>query len=87
MLPNTKDTLQVKNTDGVKVVVRKILTMVGLETIFSGIVPDNPTIKNTTGKRAFPYIISGLGFLRRFTDLHKTMCGCTKCVGLQTVST
>ncbi len=87
VLPNIKDTLQVKNTDGVKVAMRKILTMVGPETIFSDIVPDNPTIKNTMGKCALPYIISGLEFLRRFTDLHKTMCGCTKCVGLQTVST
>jgi hypothetical protein len=40
VLPNTKDTLQVKNADGEKVLVRKILTMVGLGTIFSDIVRD-----------------------------------------------
>ena len=80
--PNTKDTLQVKNTDGKKVAVQKVLTMVGLGTIFSDIVRDNPTIKNTVGEHAFRYIISRLGCVRQ-TALHKTMCGCTKCVGLQ----
>jgi hypothetical protein len=83
--PNTKDTLQVKNVDGETVLVRKILTMVGLGTIFSDIVRDNPTIKNKVGERAFWYIISGLGCVRRFTDSHKTMCGCTECVGLHTL--
>jgi hypothetical protein len=57
--------------------------MVGLGTIFSDNVRDNPTIKNTVGKRAFCYIISRLGCVRQFTHLHKTMCGCTKCVSLQ----
>jgi len=52
--PNTKDTLQVKNADGETVLVRKILTMVGLGTIFSDIVRDNPAIKNKVGERAFP---------------------------------
>jgi hypothetical protein len=85
VLPNTKDTLQVKNADGEKVLVRKILTMVGLGTIFSDIVRDNPTIKNTVGERAFWYLISELGCVRQFTHSHKTMCGCTKCVGLQTL--
>jgi hypothetical protein len=85
VLLNTKDTLQVKNVDGEKVSMRKILTMVGLGIIFSDIVSDNPTIKNTVGERAFCYLISGLGCVRRFTHLQKTMCGCTKCVGLQTL--
>ncbi len=83
--PNMKDTLQVKNADVEKVLVRKILTMVGLGTIFSDIVRDNPTIKNTVGKRAFWYLISRLGCMRQLTHSHKTMCGCTKCVGLQTL--
>jgi hypothetical protein len=77
-----KDTLQVKNANGEKMSVRKILTMVGLGTIFSDIVRDNSTIKNTVGERAFRYLISGLGCVRRFTHSHKTMCGCTECVGL-----
>ena len=80
--PNTKDTLQVKNTVGKKVAVQKVLTMVGLGTIFSDIVRDNLTIKNTVGEHAFRYIISRLGCVRQ-TASHKTMCGCTKCVGLQ----
>ncbi len=80
---NTKDTLQVKNANGEKVSVRKILTMDGLGTIFSDIVRDNPTIKNTVGERAFCNLISGIRCVRQFTHLHKTMCGCTKCVGLQ----
>jgi hypothetical protein len=83
VLPNTKDTLQVKNTDCEKVSVRKILAMVGLGTIFSDIVRDNPTIKNTVGKCAFCYLMSGNGCVRQFTHSHKSMCGCTKCVGLQ----
>ena len=80
--PNTKDVLQVKNADGENVLVRKILTMVGIGTIFSDIVRDHPTIKNKVGERAFRYIVSSLGYVRRFTDSHKTMCGCTECVGL-----
>jgi hypothetical protein len=83
--PNTKDTFQVKNADGEKVLVRKILTMVGLGTILSDIVRDHPTIKNKVGEHAFWYIVSGLGCVRRFTDSHKTMCGCTECVGLHTL--
>jgi hypothetical protein len=81
--PNTKDTLQIKNADGEKVSVRKILTMVGLGTIFSDIIRDNPTIKNTVGECAFRYLISRFGCVRQFTHLHKMMCGCTTCVGLQ----
>ncbi len=46
----TKDTLLVKNEDGVKVPVRKILTQVGLGTIFSDIVQDNPRIRNKVGR-------------------------------------
>jgi hypothetical protein len=76
------DTLQVKNADGKKVLVQKNLTMIGLGTIFSNIVHDNPTIKHKVGERAFRYIVSGLGCVRRFSDSHKTMCGCTECVGL-----
>ena len=74
-----------KNADGKIILVRKILTMVGIGTIFSDIIRDNPTIKNKVDKRAFRYIISSLGCVRRFTDSHKMMCGCTICVGLQTL--
>jgi hypothetical protein len=59
--------------------------MVGLGTIFSDIVRDHPTIKNQVGERALRYIVSGLGCVRRFTDSHKTMCGCTECIGLHTL--
>ncbi len=55
VLPNTKDTLQVKNANGEKVVVQKIITMVGMGTIFSDIVRDNPTIIKNVGERAFRY--------------------------------
>ena len=65
--------------------VRKTLTMVGIGTIFSDIVRDNPTIRNKVGERAFRYIVSGLGCVRRFTASHKTMCGCTQCIGLHTM--
>jgi hypothetical protein len=83
--PNTKDNLRVKNADGEIILVRKILTMVGIGTIFSDIIRDNPTIKNKVGERAFRYIVSSLGCVRKFTDSHKMMCGCTICVGLQTL--
>jgi hypothetical protein len=83
--PNTKDTLQHKNEDGEIVLVRKVLTQVGIGSIFSDIVHDHPTIKNRVGERAFRYIISGLGCIRRFTDTYKQMCGCTECVGLQSL--
>ena len=36
----------------------KVLTQVGLGTIFSDIVRDNPEIKGKVGERAFRYIIS-----------------------------
>jgi len=85
VLPNTKDTLQVKDADGEKVSVRKVLTQVGLGTIFSDIVRDNPTIKGKVTKRAFRYIVTSLGCVRRFTDSYKQMCGCTECVGLHTL--
>ncbi len=75
--PNAKDTIQVKNSDGEKIGVRKILTMVGLGTIFSDIVRENPTIRKKVGERTFRYIISTLACVRRFTDSYKTMCGCT----------
>jgi hypothetical protein len=71
VLPNTKNTLQVKNANGEKVSVKKIVTMVGLGTIFSDIVRDNPTIKNTVGKCTFRYLISRLGFMRQFTHSQK----------------
>ncbi len=83
--PNAKDTMQVKNADGEKIAVRKILTQVGLGTIFSDIVRDNPTIKQKVGERAFGYIVSTFGCVRRFTDSYKAMCGCTECIGLQTL--
>ncbi len=85
MSPNTKDTIKVKNSDGEKIGVQKILTMVGLGTIFLDIVQDNPTIKKKVGERAFRCIISTLGCVWQFTDSYKTMCGCTLCVGLETM--
>ena len=81
--PATKDTVHVKNADGVRVPVQKVMSMVGLGTIFSDIVQENPTIKNKVSEPAFRYIIMALGCVRRFTNSHKTMCGCTQCVGLQ----
>ncbi len=83
--PNAKDTLQVKDADGEKVSVRKVLTQVGLGTIFSNIVRDNPTIKGKVGERAFRYIVTSLGCVRQFMDSYKRMCGCTECVGLHTL--
>ena len=83
--PNAKDTLKVKDADGEKVSARKVLTQVGLGTIFSDIVRDNPTIKGKVAERAFRYIVSALGCVRRFTDSYKQMCGCTECVGLHTL--
>jgi hypothetical protein len=77
--------LQLKNADGEKVAVRKILTMVGLGTIFSDIICDNPTMKKKVGEWAFHYVISRLVCVHQFTALHKTMCGYTECVGLQTL--
>ncbi len=62
--PNAKDTLQVKNEDGQKIEVRKIMTQVGMGTIFSDIVRDNPTFKQRVGERAFRYIVSTLGCKR-----------------------
>ncbi len=64
VLLNTKDTLQVTNADGKKILVRKNLTMVGLGTIFLDIVLDNLTIKAKVGKHAFHYIISRLHCVR-----------------------
>jgi hypothetical protein len=83
--PNARDTLQVKNADGEKVAVPKLLTQVRLGTIFSNIIKDNLTIKNKVGERAFRYIISGLGSVRCFTNSYKQMCSCTECVGLHTL--
>ncbi len=83
--PNSKDKLQLINAEGEKVAVCKILTMVGLGMIFSDIIKENPTIKNRVGEWAFCYLVSGLGCICCFTDSHKTMCGCTECVGLQTM--
>ncbi len=83
--PNTKDMLKVKDADGEKVSVRKVLTQVGLGTIFSNIVRDNPTIKGKVAERAFRYIVTSLGCVRRFTDSYKQMCGCTECVSLHTL--
>ena len=83
--PNSKDKLQHKNKDGDIVLVRKVLTHVGLGSIFSDIVREHPTIKNQVGEHAFRYIISGLGFVCCFTDSYKQMCGCTECVGLHSL--
>jgi hypothetical protein len=82
---NARDELQVKNADGKKVAVSKLLTQVGLGIIFSNITKDNPTIKNNVGEHAFRYIISGLGSNRCFTSSYKQMCGCMECVGLHTL--
>ncbi len=85
MSPNARDTLQVKNADGKKVAVPKLLTQVGIRTIFSNIIKDNSTIKNKVGERVFCYIISSLESICRFTNSYKQMCGCTECVGLHTL--
>ncbi len=74
-----------KNADVKKVAVPKLLTLVGLGTIFSNIIKDNPTVKNKVGEHASRYIISGLGSIRRFTNSYKQMYGCTECVGLHTL--
>jgi hypothetical protein len=83
--PDAKDTLIINNEEGEKVPVRKILTQVGLGTIFLDIVHENPTIKHKVGKCAFRYIINQLGCVRHFTDSYKTMCRCTEYVGLHTL--
>ena len=85
VLPNAKDTLQFKDADGEKVSVCKVLTQVGLGTIFFDIVRDNPTIKGTVGERVFRYIVSSLGCVCRFTNSYKRMCNCAECVGLHTL--
>jgi hypothetical protein len=59
--PNAKDMLLIKNTDGEKIPVWKILTQAGLGTISLNIVCDNSTIKQKVGKHSFRYIISTLG--------------------------
>ena len=58
--PNTKDTLQVKNAEGVKEEVRKVLHQVGLGDIFSDSIKDNPEIKGTVGERSFRYIVTSM---------------------------
>ncbi len=73
------------NADGKKTLVREKLTMVGLGTIFLDIIQDNPIIKNKVDKRAFCYIVSRLRCVRQFTDSHKRMCRCSKCIGLHTL--
>jgi hypothetical protein len=83
--PNARDMLQVKNVDGKKVVGPKLLTQVGLGTIFFDIIKDNPIIKNKVGEHAFRYIISGLGSVCCFTNSYKQMCVCTECVHLHTL--
>jgi hypothetical protein len=82
--PNARDTLQLKNADGKKVAVPKLLMQVGLGTIFSDIIKDNPTIKNKVGERVSHFIISGLGSVCCFTNSYKQMCSCTECVCLHT---
>jgi hypothetical protein len=66
-----------RNSEGDKMEVYTILTVVGLGTIFSDIAKENPTIKNRIGERVFQYIVSKLGCVCRFTDSQKTMCSCT----------
>jgi hypothetical protein len=83
--PNAKDTFQVKNADGEKIAVRRILMQVELGTIFLDIVRDNPTIKQKVGECTFRYIVSTLRCVRQFTDSYEAMCGCTECVSLQTL--
>jgi hypothetical protein len=83
--PNARDALQVKNTDGKKVAVPKLLLQVGLGSIFSHIIKDHPTIKNKVGEHAFCYIISGLGSVCCSTNSYKQMCSCMECVGLHTL--
>jgi hypothetical protein len=83
--PNARNTLQVKNAEGEKVVVPKLLTQVGLGTIFSNIIKDNLTIKNKVGEHAFCYISSRLGSICHFTNSYKQMCCCTECVNLHTL--
>jgi hypothetical protein len=66
MLPNANDLLhlKLKNVNGKKVLVCKVLTQASLGTIFSDIIRDNPTIKGKVVERAFRYIVSGLGCVR-----------------------
>ena len=85
VLLNAKDKLQLKDADGKKVSVRKVLTQVGLGTIFSDIVRNNPTIKGKVGEHGFCYIFNSLSCVHRFTDSYKQVCGCTECVGLHTL--
>ncbi len=63
VLPNAKATLQVMDANAEKVVVRKILMMVGFKTIFSDIICDNLTVKNRVGEHVFCYIVSGLRWM------------------------
>ena len=79
--PNAKDTLLVRNAEGEKEPVRKVLMQAGLGTIFSDIVRENPVIKGKVGERSFRYIVSSTRRVRRFKESHKQMCGCTECVG------
>ncbi len=85
MSPNARGMLQVKNVDGEKMAVPKLLMQVGLGPIFSDIIKDNPTNKNKVGEHAFCYIIIGLGSIHCFTNSYKQMCSCTECVGLHTL--
>ena len=48
--PNTKEKLRVKNADGVIILARKILTMVGIGTIFSDINAITQQSKTKLGK-------------------------------------
>ena len=75
VLPNARDTVQVKDAAGKKMSVCKVLTQVGLGTIFSDIVCNNPTIKGKVGEPAFHYIVKSLSCVRHFTDSYKQMCG------------
>eukprot|EP00966_Prymnesium_polylepis_P310011 7162572-Prymnesium_polylepis.1 len=79
--PVGKDTLKVKDAEGVKQEVPKVLHQVGLGEIFSDLLTDMPALKGVVGERSFRYIISATGYVRRFKANHMMMCGCTDCVG------
>ena len=83
--PVGKDTLKVKDADGVKQEVPKVLHQVGLGEIHSDILTANPQFAKggatPVGERSFRYIISATGYVRRFKANHMIMCGCTDCVG------
>jgi hypothetical protein len=71
VLPKAKDTLQVKNADGKKVLVRKVLTQVGLGTIFSNIVHNLSTITRPSKARLASVVPLHHQRTRVHTPLHQ----------------